>query len=390
MKNKKPFNNQFATLFLREEIEENSVTGGGEAYLPGLDVPEKKYKGPKENEIHDGYKKVKGFRPGHTKDTGGFQYKDLWNVNEEQFKETIATKDKDQVYKLLDLIKDKDYKLYKKFLTWISDIFPHSYEEFRMAASGLAEGVGDEKFRVGDEVKVVKQGTIYSNKIGEVIDVAPSGNFYTLQFKNGEKASYHESDLEGRDVKRGPKGPQMILSLDEEGAEDQVALTDFIDYKKTLNSAYTDLYRYGAENEKSAVGAAYDAVTNKDPKAIELLDVAYSAINNNKRIDQSNKFRYLQAIDNIKKYLSQSLNESYSKFRNETKTRTKAQQMHEAMKLAEKKINEANKILEYTSQLKSELFEGDMDASYNHHTKRLMEKISNRVVEAYTKVKKLK
>jgi len=29
---------------LMSEIEENSVTGGGEAYLPGLDVPEKKYK----------------------------------------------------------------------------------------------------------------------------------------------------------------------------------------------------------------------------------------------------------------------------------------------------------------------------------------------------------
>lgn len=386
MKKSKNFNNQFATLFLREEIEETSATGGGEAYLPGLNVPEKKYKGQKESEVHDGYKKVKGFRPGHTKDTGGFLYKDLWNVNEQQFKETIATAEKDKIYTLLNLVKDKDYKLYNRFLNWISDVFPHSYDEFRMAAGGLAEAVGDEKFQIGDKVKVVKQGTIYSNKIGEIVDVAPSGNFYTLQFKNGQKASYHESDLEGRDVKRGPKGPQMILSLDEENVE----LTDFIDYKKTLNSAYVDLHRYGAENEKAAVGAAYDAVTNKDPKSIELLDVAYSAINNNKRIDPSNKSRYLQAIDNIKNYLSQGLNENYSKFRNETKTRTKAQQMHEAMKLAEKKINEANKILEYTSQLKSELFEGDMESSYNHHTKKLMEKITNRVVEAYTKVKKLK
>lgn len=69
-------------------LEEMSVTGGGEAYLPGLDVPEKKYKAGytenvKEN-TNSGYKAVKGFRAGHTKDKGGFQYKDLWNVNERE------------------------------------------------------------------------------------------------------------------------------------------------------------------------------------------------------------------------------------------------------------------------------------------------------------------
>lgn len=69
------------------EIEEMSVTGG-EAYLPGLDVPEKKYKygytQKVKEDTNSGYKEVKGFRAGHTKDKGGFQYKDLWNVNERE------------------------------------------------------------------------------------------------------------------------------------------------------------------------------------------------------------------------------------------------------------------------------------------------------------------
>jgi hypothetical protein len=89
--------------FNRRSMGEISVTGGGEAYLPGLDVPEKKYKGPKENEIHDGYKKVNGFRPGHTKDKGGFQYSDLWDVNEgeenEKFGFSIGEKVKVDVNK---------------------------------------------------------------------------------------------------------------------------------------------------------------------------------------------------------------------------------------------------------------------------------------------------
>ena len=88
----KKFNNQFATQKLRsskELDEEGSVTGGGEAYLPGLDVPEKKYKGPKEVKASSGYKKVKGFRPGHTKDKGGFQYKDMWGVNEAELTQEL-------------------------------------------------------------------------------------------------------------------------------------------------------------------------------------------------------------------------------------------------------------------------------------------------------------
>ena len=87
------------------EMEEMSVTGGGEAYLPGLDVPEKKYKAgytkKVKEDVNSGYKKVKGFRPGHTKDKGGFQYKDLWNLNEDQFNELVARQDKNKIDRLI-------------------------------------------------------------------------------------------------------------------------------------------------------------------------------------------------------------------------------------------------------------------------------------------------
>ena len=85
-------------------------------------------------------------------------------------------------------------------------------------------------------------------------------------------------------------------------------------------------------------------------------------------------------------FIYKQLYENYSRFRNETKTRTKEQQFHTAVRLAEKKILEANKILEYTAQLKGELNE----VRVGKHTQKLMERITKGIAEAYGKMKKLK
>jgi hypothetical protein len=81
-----------------------------------------------------------------------------------------------------------------------------------------------------------------------------------------------------------------------------------------------------------------------------------------------------------------SLNENYSRFKKETKTRTNEQQLHAAMRLAERKIHEANRVLEYTAQLRGELNE----TRVNKNTQHLMEKITKGIAEAYGKIKKLK
>jgi hypothetical protein len=85
----------------------------------------------------------------------------------------------------------------------------------------------------------------------------------------------------------------------------------------------------------------------------------------------------------------ESLKENYSRFRNETKTRPKSQQMHAAVKLAEKKIREANRILEYTSQLRTELFESG-ETKYAKHTEDVMERMVKSIAEAYKKLKEIK
>jgi hypothetical protein len=108
------FNNKFSLeddVNIVSGLGETSFTGAGEAYLPGLNVPAKKYKSGYTEELNEdvnsGYKEVKGFRAGHTKDKGGFQYKDLWNVNEEDQKEE-EFKIGDKV-EIIGMFPDKSY-----------------------------------------------------------------------------------------------------------------------------------------------------------------------------------------------------------------------------------------------------------------------------------------
>ncbi len=88
----------------------------------------------------------------------------------------------------------------------------------------------------------------------------------------------------------------------------------------------------------------------------------------------------------------EGLNESraYSKFKREAATRTKDQQMHEAVKMIHNKLEEISKLVEFTQQMRNELSEGEGALEYKHNTKKVFEKINSKVVEVYAKTKQLK
>lgn len=85
----------------------------------------------------------------------------------------------------------------------------------------------------------------------------------------------------------------------------------------------------------------------------------------------------------------EDIKESYSKFKKETKNRDRSGQFHEAVKAVDKRLKEINKILEYTSQLREELFE-DEAPEHSQRTKKVMERLTKSIAEAYTKIKKIK
>lgn len=84
------------------------------------------------------------------------------------------------------------------------------------------------------------------------------------------------------------------------------------------------------------------------------------------------------------------LNESYYKFRNETRTRGKADQFHQAIREVRKKVQEINKVFEYVNRLKNELNEGEHGLKYKKHTEAAIHKLKEMVGQLSTNIKKFK
>jgi hypothetical protein len=100
----------------------------------------------------------------------------------------------------------------------------------------------------------------------------------------------------------------------------------------------------------------------------------------------------LKSIDVEELWEEEPLSESraYSQFKREAATRSKPDQLHQAAKMVHNKLDEIEKLLEFTSQMRNELSEGEENLEYKHNTKKVFEKIHSKVVEVYSKVKNLK
>jgi hypothetical protein len=81
--------------------------------------------------------------------------------------------------------------------------------------------------------------------------------------------------------------------------------------------------------------------------------------------------------------------EGYAQFRNSTKTRTKPEQFHQAVKEVKKKVNEINRLFEYMDRLKSELNEGE-ELKYKKYTERSIQQIKESTKQLFFKSTKLK
>jgi hypothetical protein len=84
------------------------------------------------------------------------------------------------------------------------------------------------------------------------------------------------------------------------------------------------------------------------------------------------------------------IREGYTQFKNETKTRSKPDQFHQAIHEVKKKVQQINKMYEYVSRLKTELSEGEDGLKYKMHTEKALNKIKEMVSELNYKIKRFK
>jgi hypothetical protein len=95
--------------------------------------------------------------------------------------------------------------------------------------------------------------------------------------------------------------------------------------------------------------------------------------------------------ESIKTIIEQELlkEETYKQFKKEVKHRTKAEQLHKAMREVKRKINEIDRIVDYTQRMKQELSEGD-GVKYWGRTEKAVAQISEMVNHLNTKINNLK
>ena len=102
-----------------------------------------------------------------------------------------------------------------------------------------------------------------------------------------------------------------------------------------------------------------------------------------------------EPVDDYTSFLSaaeenETLNENYARFRNETKTRTKPEQFHTAVKQVKQKVNEINRLFEYMNRLQSELSESEGGLKHKKYTDKAIQSIKESTKQLFFKSTKLK
>lgn len=153
--------------------------------------------------------------------------------------------------------------------------------------------------------------------------------------------------------------------------------------------------RAHSEEENETINDVASRFKSQPPKTTEVKDVepklAAGKIKKNVAVKDFG-YKPAPSIPNRKSDMidykdlwEQSLNESYARFRNETKNRTKEQQLHEALKTLKKNLSKINTMFEYVKKLKADL--GEIKES--KHSNKIVEQITEKIKSIYVKAKTL-
>jgi hypothetical protein len=98
-----------------------------------------------------------------------------------------------------------------------------------------------------------------------------------------------------------------------------------------------------------------------------------------------------ESMSNIQDIIKEELLKegTYKQFKSEVKYRTKAEQLHKAMREVKRKLSEIDRIVEYTQRMKQELSEGD-GVQYWSKTEKAVAQISEMINHLNNKINNLK
>ena len=242
----------------------------------------------------------------------------------------------------------------------------------------------------GIQVRVIHDALVRANPPKAVEEDAPM-----LAHGKADISTYTNDGF--KKTKRGTSGMTGVIPKNMWGTE-PTAMSGEVDETWDFNTGGIKAWDVGKILPEDMEDALKAIVSNPGVSEKDLAGIRARAkeLYKDSRLTRNELNFYMNtSLEDFKEMFLEStagLQESrgYGQFKREAATRTKAQQMHEAAKMINNKLDEINKLLEYTNQMRSDLSEGEEQLEYKHNTKALFEKMNKKVVEAYTKLKKVK
>jgi len=228
---------------------------------------------------------------------------------------------------------------------------------------------------IDDRVKVV-YGNEFYGETGTIVDI--KRGFVTVEMdRNGNEYSMHISDVQKIDDEYDDEYDDSILDEIHINNEFNInKVWDFIESRPFNNPNYMPKFNTAKEiwndwgSKEKEMYANFDW---KDTYGDKMHPREKAALQHQKNYDAL-----------------AGLNENYARFRNETKTRTKPEQFHSAVKEVKKKVNEINRLFEYMNRLQNELKESEGGLKTKKYTENALQQIKEATKKLFLNSTKLK
>jgi ferritin len=232
----------------------------------------------------------------------------------------------------------------------------------------------ESSLEIDDRVKVV-YGNEFYGETGTIVDI--KRGFVTVEMdRNGNEYSMHISDVQKIDDEDDDYDDDILDETHINTEFNVNKVWDFIEsipfnnpnYMPKFNTA-EEIWKQWGEEEKEM----YSKFKWDNPHGSNVHPKEKAAL------------RHQQNYNALA-----GLNENYARFRNETKTRSKPEQFHSAVKEVKKKVNEINRLFEYMNRLQSELKESEGGLKTKKYTENALQQIKEATKQLFFKSTKLK
>jgi len=171
--------------------------------------------------------------------------------------------------------------------------------------------------------------------------------------------------------------------------------TEYLDEMSTSGGAgaYLTKYAFKPKDLDEAVAYSTPKAFNKTSKKEQNTPAGFEKMPKSGKAYTDIGYKQVKLSDRLNSkdlWAGEHLNEArYSTFKKEVKTRTPQQQLHEGVKAIQRRLDEINRIVEFTTRMKAELKESDEGVMYLERTKKSLNKINEKIQEINIKINNL-